>query len=114
SAGGSGMGVGLPENFRRQGLLRSGVSADTLPSITGAAAVLSGSCSPATLAQVAYMRERAPTFMVDPIAIAEGRDVAGEALDWAKPLLCDRPVLISATAPPEAVAEVQRQLGRDR
>jgi 3-dehydrotetronate 4-kinase len=112
--GGSGIALGLPENFRRQGLLRSGVSADTLPLITGAAAVLSGSCSPATLAQVAYMRERAPTFTVDPIAIAEGRDVAGEALDWAKPLLGDRPVLISATAPPEAVAEVQRQLGRDR
>jgi 3-dehydrotetronate 4-kinase len=112
--GGSGIALGLPENFRRQGLLRSGVSADTLPSITGAAAVLSGSCSPATLAQVAYMRERAPTFTVDPIAIAKGRDVAGEAVDWAKPLLGDRPVLISATAPPEAVAEVQRQLGRDR
>jgi 3-dehydrotetronate 4-kinase len=112
--GGSGIALGLPENLRRQGLLRSGVSADTLPLITGAAAVLSGSCSPATLAQVAYMRERAPTFTVDPIAIAEGRDVAGEALDWAKPLLGDRPVLISATAPPEAVAEVQRQLGRDR
>jgi 3-dehydrotetronate 4-kinase len=112
--GGSGIALGLPENFRRQGLLRSGVGADTLPSITGAAAVLSGSCSPATLAQVAYMHERAPTFSVDPIAIAEGRDVAGEALDWAKPLLGDRPVLISATAPPEAVAEVQRQLGRDR
>jgi 3-dehydrotetronate 4-kinase len=112
--GGSGIALGLPENFRRQGLLRSGVSADTLPLITGAAAVLSGSCSPATLAQVAYMRERAPTFTVDPIAIAEGRDVAGEALDWAKPLLGDRPVLISATAPPEAVAEIQCQLGRDR
>jgi uncharacterized protein YgbK (DUF1537 family) len=111
--GGSGIALGLPENFRRRGLLGGGGAADSLPAIAGAAAVLSGSCSPATLAQVAYMTERAPVFTVDPIAIAEGRPVADEALAWAKPLLGDRPVLISATAPPETVAEVQRRLGRD-
>jgi uncharacterized protein YgbK (DUF1537 family) len=60
------------------------------------------------------MRDRAPVFTVDPIAIAEGRRVAEEALDWAKPLLGDPPILISATAPPETVAEVQRRLGRER
>ena len=112
--GGSGIALGLPENFRRRGLLGSGAAADRLPAIFGAAAVLSGSCSPATLTQVAYMRERAPLYTVDPIAIAEGRSVAEDALDWAKPLLGDRPILISATAPPETVAEVQRRLGRER
>jgi uncharacterized protein YgbK (DUF1537 family) len=76
--------------------------------------VLSGSCSPATIAQVAHMRERAPMFGIDPIAIAEGREAAQEAVDWAEPLLGDRPILISATAPPETVAEVQRRLGRER
>jgi uncharacterized protein YgbK (DUF1537 family) len=111
--GGSGIALGLPENFRRRGLLAAGGAADSLPAIGGAAAVLSGSCSPATLAQVAYMKERAPVFTVDPIAIAEGRPVAEEALDWAKPLLGGGPVLVSATAPPERVAEVQSRLGRD-
>src|SRR5205807_6184438 len=53
--GGSGIALGLPENFRRRGLLGAGGGADSLPAISGAAAVLSGSCSPATLAQVAYM-----------------------------------------------------------
>ncbi len=112
--GGSGIALGLPENFRNRGLLGDTGSADTLPVIPGAAAVLSGSCSPATLAQVAFMRDRAPMFTVDPIAIAEGRRVTEEALDWAKPLLGDRPILISATASPETVAEVQRRLGRER
>jgi uncharacterized protein YgbK (DUF1537 family) len=112
--GGSGIALGLPENFRRRGLLGAGGMADSLPAIAGAAAVLSGSCSPATLAQVAYMTERAPVFTVDPLAIAEGRSVAEEALAWAKPLLGKGPVLISATAPPETVAEVQRRLGRDQ
>jgi uncharacterized protein YgbK (DUF1537 family) len=112
--GGSGIALGLPENFRRQGLLGNIGEADSLPAISGAAAVLSGSCSPATLAQVAYMRERAPVFTIDPIAAAEGRKLVEEALDWAKPLLDNGPILVSATAPPESVAEVQRRLGRGR
>jgi 3-dehydrotetronate 4-kinase len=111
--GGSGIALGLPENFRRHGLLRGG-AVDELPEISGAAAVLSGSCSTATLAQVAYMRERAPSFTVDPIAAAEGPNLAEQALAWAQPLLGTGPILISATAPPEEVAEVQRRLGRER
>lgn len=111
--GGSGIALGLPENFRRQGLL-SGGAADSLPAISGAAAVLSGSCSTATLAQVAYMEQRMPAFTIDPIAIAEGGDVAQQALAWAKPLLGEQPILISATAPPEKVAEAQSRLGRER
>jgi 3-dehydrotetronate 4-kinase len=110
--GGSGIALGLPENFRRRGLLGSG-AADTLPAISGPAAVLSGSCSTATLAQVAYMRERAPVFTIDAIAAAEG-GVVPEALAWAKPLLGDRPILISATATPDKVAEAQSRLGRER
>ena len=111
--GGSGIALGLPENFRRRGLLDGG-AADSLPAISGAAAVLSGSCSTATLAQVAYMKERAPAFTVDPIAVAEGGDVAQQALAWAKPLLGEQPILISATAPPEKVTEAQSRLGRER
>jgi uncharacterized protein YgbK (DUF1537 family) len=111
--GGSGIALGLPANFRRRGLLGDSAAADLLPAISGPAAVLSGSCSIATLAQVAYMRERAPTFTIDPLAAAES-DVAQQALAWAGPLLGDRPILISATAPPEKVAEAQNRLGRDR
>jgi 3-dehydrotetronate 4-kinase len=112
--GGSGIALGLPENFRRQGLLGDSSGADSLPPISGAAAVLSGSCSQATIAQVAYMRERAPVFTIDPIAAAGGRKLVEEALDWAKPLLGNGPVLVSATALPDTVAEVQHRLGRER
>src|SRR3954467_10214303 len=112
--GGSGIALGLPENFRRQGLLGEGGGAGALPRIAGAAAVLSGSCSQATQAQLAYMRERAPVFAIDPIAAAGGRDIAREALDWAMPRLGDDPILISATAAPDEVAAVQQALGRKR
>jgi uncharacterized protein YgbK (DUF1537 family) len=60
------------------------------------------------------MRERAPLFAIDPIAAAAGRKIAEEALAWATPRLGDRPVLISATAPPEEVAAIQEVLGRER
>jgi 3-dehydrotetronate 4-kinase len=111
--GGSGIALGLPANFRRAGLLGEEGGADQLPAIDGAAAVLSGSCSEATQAQVAYMRERAPLFTIDPIAAAQGRNIAEEALAWAAGRLGHQPVLISATAPPERVAAAQRQLGRE-
>jgi uncharacterized protein YgbK (DUF1537 family) len=112
--GGSGIALGLPENFRRQGLLDDNAAADALPPVTGAAVVLSGSCSEATRAQVAYLGERVPVFTIDPIVAAAGRRIVEEALAWAKPRLGDRPVLISATAPPEEVAAIQRVLGRER
>ncbi len=112
--GGSGIALGLPENFRRQGLLGEGSGADELPAIGGAAAVLSGSCSTATLAQVAHMEERAPTFTVDPLAGAEPGDVARQVLAWAQPLLGRQPILISSSAPPDQVALVQQRLGRER
>jgi uncharacterized protein YgbK (DUF1537 family) len=112
--GGSGIALGLPENFRRAGLIGDGGGADILPKIDGKAAVLSGSCSQATLAQLAYMSARAPVFTIDPLAAAAGRDIAQEALAWAADRLGDQPVLFAATAPPEAVAAVQRQIGRER
>ena len=111
--GGSGIALGLPENFRRRGLLGNSGPADRLPPISGPAAVLSGSCSNATQAQVAYMRERGPVFTIDPVAAA-GRNITEEALAWAAARLGDRPVVISATAPPEQVAAIQQVLGRER
>jgi uncharacterized protein YgbK (DUF1537 family) len=111
--GGSGIALGLPENFRRKGLIGDGAAADALPRIAGKAAVLSGSCSQATLAQLAYMRERAPVFAIDPLAAASGDNVAAGALAWAADRLGDAPVLFAATAPPETVAEVQQKLGRE-
>jgi uncharacterized protein YgbK (DUF1537 family) len=112
--GGSGIALGLPENFRRAGLIGDGGGADLLPKIGGKAAVLSGSCSEATQAQLAFMRERAPVFAIDPLAAAAGSNVAGAALEWAADKLGAAPVCFAATAPPESVAKVQQKLGRER
>lgn len=111
--GGSGLALGLPENFRRAGLLNGHV-ASVLPKIEGHAAVLAGSCSAATQRQVANMKQHCDWFEVDPIAIGTGKNVVGEALAWAKPRLGPRPVLIYSTADPAAVERIQAALGRER
>ena len=83
--GGSGITLGLPDNFRRSGLLGEGRGADTLPPVAGAAAVLSGSCSTATLAQVAHMSERAPIFTIDAIARRRRKPDRGRCARLGRP-----------------------------
>jgi uncharacterized protein YgbK (DUF1537 family) len=112
--GGSGAALGLPRNFERQGLLASGIEAARLPPVTGHRAVISGSCSVATNAQVAAMRERHPAFRVDANALARGGDVVMEAAQWAASRIAAGPVLIYATAPPGDVRQVQAELGAQR
>jgi len=113
--GGSGVAMGLPENFRRAGLLEHSVDAAALPSASGAAAILAGSCSTATLGQIDRFREGGgPSYRIDPDALAAGRDVAEEALDWARQRLGDAPVLIYSSATPEEVAAIQARHGREQ
>lgn len=111
---GSGIALGLPENFRRQGLLASNPVAATLPAIDGLSAVLSGSCSRASNAQVRdWQASGRPAFQVDPIALARGEDAVATALAWAASQLAAGPVLIYATSEPEAVQRVQTELGSE-
>ncbi len=110
--GGSGVAIGLPENFRRQGLLTASEDADLLPRIEGYAAVLSGSCSVATQGQVEEMRRHRPAFKIDLLAHAGSNDQLGAAIDWALPKLADGPVLLYTTDTPDAVKAIQQKLGR--
>ena len=112
--GGSGVAVGLPSNFRRAGLLADHDAADSLPAVGGLAAVLSGSCSSATLEQVNRGKSRWPSFHVDPMAAAQGRDVAAHAIEFANTKIADGPVLIYASAAADEVSQVQAKLGRER
>ena len=112
--GGSGIAMGLPANFRASGALGRKKSAARLPRAEGHAAVLAGSCSEATLDQVARMKENAPAFLLDATQLGGKRDIVADALAWAKPKLARQPVLIYASAPPADIAKAQRKHGRDR
>jgi len=110
--GGSGIAMGLPENFRRNGLLEQH-DATALSDIAGHAAVLAGSCSRATLGQLDAARERVPVLQLDPLAMPDAKRMSAAARDWARDRLGARPIVIAASAPPDQVAELQRRLGRD-
>ena len=111
--GGSGVALGLPETYRKAGLLDCAADADRLPHTGGACAILSGSCSRATQEQVRLAGEAMPSFRIDPLALGQGRDLASEALDWAAPRLGDTPILVYATAEPESVRAAQDELGAE-
>ncbi|KGH18211.1 HPr kinase [Comamonas thiooxydans] len=112
---GSGIALGLPQNFRKAGLLGGEASADKLDVPQGLRAVLSGSCSVATNAQVAdFIQSGRPAFSIDPLRLARGDDVVAEALEWAAPHLANGPPLIYATASPENVKAAQEKLGAER
>ncbi len=113
TTGGSGLAVGMPAAFAAAGLFTPQAAAADLPAVGGLSAVISGSCSRATNEQVAIFQKDHPSFQIDPMALAEGRDLAAEALAWAEPKLADRPVLIYATAAPEAVRAAQAAIGRE-
>ena len=77
--------------------------------------MVSGSCSAATQAQVAhFVAQGGDAFAIDPLRLAAGEDLAAAALAWAGPRLGARPVLVFATAAPEAVRAVQAELGAER
>ena len=98
---GSGLAIGLPRNF---GIAPSRDAA-TLPSVRGRGAIVSGSCSEATNAQVAaFVADGGAARRIDPLALA----VAGIAR-WADDrwrAAPDAPVLVYSTAAPSEVAAV--------
>jgi uncharacterized protein YgbK (DUF1537 family) len=108
---GSGVALGLPANFRRAGLLKHESHAAQLPRVSGAAAVVSGSCSTATNAQVAEWQKGRPAFHLDALELAANPGLVEDALRWARERIEKEPVLIYAPSTPEQVKQVQAKLG---
>jgi len=153
--GGSGLAIGLPANFG----LRPSPAAEALPAPQGARAIVSGSCSQATLRQVRHFIDAGGAALaIDPLRFIQGRDharaeatdqvldkakgqvhdkakalardqtrehahdaarglardEARRALEWARPLLAQGPVLVYSSAAPDAVRRAQETLGVDR
>ena len=105
---GSGVAIGLPQNFG----ISPSAQASVLPKASGRQAVVSGSCSLATNAQVlAFTKAGLPALAIDPLRMAGGINVAAEALAWAEPLLQSGPVLVYSTAESAAIKAVQNKLG---
>jgi uncharacterized protein YgbK (DUF1537 family) len=112
--GGSGIAMGLPENFRRSGLLPPRTDADALPAPAGLCAVVAGSCSRATLGQIGVARDHVPVLELDALATPDSTALAAQAAAWMEGKLdAARPIVIAASAPPDRVQALQAKLGRD-
>jgi 3-dehydrotetronate 4-kinase len=107
---GSGVAIGLANNFG----LSANATASALPEPKGFQAVVSGSCSIATNAQVKNFIDRGgAAFAINPLKLSSPDQVVNDALDWAKKQFSQstNPVLIYSTGEPDAVKAVQSQLG---
>jgi uncharacterized protein YgbK (DUF1537 family) len=114
SVGASGMGLGLARTLVASGKVGpNAAGADPDAPVGGPAACLAGSCSQATLQQVANAERIMPVLHLDPERVVAGQDEAQRALAWARQRLADGPVLISSSSAPDEVAAVQARHGRD-
>ncbi|CAB3740031.1 3-oxo-tetronate kinase [Paraburkholderia rhynchosiae] len=111
--GGSGIALGLPQNFHSADLLVYAGHADDLPKIDGRAVVLAGSASTATNAQVAHWRASRPSFRINPMTMSRGEPVIENAVQFARSH-DNETVLIYATSSPDEVKAVQRKLGVEK
>lgn len=111
-SGGSGIALALPGNFRRAGLSRGGAS--TFRAAPGPEAVLSGSCSRATLEQVARHERAHPVRRVAATDAMEG-DRAALVADLAGFVRanCGRAPLVASTDTPDGVKAVQARYGAE-
>lgn len=113
--GGSGIAMGLPQNFRRAGLLPEREIAASLAAPQGRAGIISGSCSTATRGQIAKAIEAGyPALKVDPMALVSGAQDAAKLAAWALAQAADTPFLLYSSDDPAEVAAIQEKLGRER
>ena len=114
SVGASGIGLGIARAMVASGKVKSNVSSATTDApVGGPAACLAGSCSLATLQQIASAESAMPVLRLDPDQIIAGPDEARRALTWAKERIGDGPVLIASSSTPEEVAALQSRHGRE-
>jgi uncharacterized protein YgbK (DUF1537 family) len=109
--GGSGIALGLPANFLRRGLASGRGSA--FAGVDGPEAILAGSCSRATLAQIAHHAAEHPVLAVDVAALMAGA-LSPEALTDFVQRHRGRAPLIYSSADPARVRALQAEHGRER
>jgi len=114
SVGASGLGLGLARALVASGDVKPNPpSATSGASLGGPAACLAGSCSQATLQQIASAEATMPVLHLDPEQAVAGKDEAGRARGWARDRLKQGPVLIASSSRPEQVSALQARHGRD-
>jgi 3-dehydrotetronate 4-kinase len=110
--GGSGVAMGLPDNFRAAGKLGAGSPRTTLAAPAGRSVILAGSCSTATRGQIQTAIDAGvPALRLDALEIALGATTARHVVDWVLTAGDAHPPLVYSSADPAVVRAVQEKLG---
>ncbi len=114
SVGASGMGLGLVRAIiaSKKSTQTSAAPSNVKP-VGGPVACLAGSCSQATLVQIAEAEKSMPVLRLDPEKVVASNNEIERALDWARGHLGEKPILIASSSTPDQVAALQKKHGRD-
>lgn len=105
---GSGLAIGLPVNFD----VVSNPQASQLPPAVGYQAIVAGSCSLATQAQVAaFIRAGGKAWRLDPLQASQDPEHVGRLAKEALAQLESGPVLVYSTASKASLQESQAAMG---
>jgi 3-dehydrotetronate 4-kinase len=114
SVGASGLGLGLARALIASNRVQSSVTTAVSDTpVGGLAACLAGSCSQATLGQIARAEAVMPVLHLDPEQVIAGGAETQRALGWAHERLGKGPVLIASSSTPDQVSALQARHGRD-
>jgi len=112
--GGSGLAIGLADNFEKKGLFVKAPHAARLDRVEGDALILSGSCSNATLEQVAAFKAGNPALKLDPLALHQGSQTSEQVMQWFEGRRHQGPLMVYASDHPESVRRCQEELGGEK
>jgi uncharacterized protein YgbK (DUF1537 family) len=110
TTGGAGLASGIAMQLRQ----RSSAGRAKLRPVEGPLVILAGSCSSATLEQLAALPAHWPARRLDVPTLLEGAGEEARAVDWALGQLADAPTVISASVVPDELARIQQRYGRER
>lgn len=89
------------------------------PAPNGPTVIFAGSCSQATLGQVAQAKSSFAHYRLDPRTVASPEDLFSDALEWMRSHIGDDPILMYSSAPaeergpfdPNVASELERMMG---
>lgn len=111
--GGSGIALGLPENFRQAGKTGKEKIHWSFSAAAGRAVILAGSCSAATRRQIDHaLQAKVPAIRIDPRLVAKGAVTATSVADWVCASSHPTPI-VYASADPSEIVDIQKELGRE-
>ncbi|MEM8672132.1 MAG: 3-oxo-tetronate kinase [Planctomycetota bacterium] len=112
--GGSGIARWLPQAWRDADLFCEPESEPYRPSVSGRAAVLSGSCSRATNRQVEYLKSRVPSLELDvERLIHSSEETLATVEEFFQTTPAEEPVMVYSTSGPDRVTQLQQTHGVD-